>query len=109
MSDSTSTFVRPSALQKPESHSSNCPVRQRLSRYATGLVVALILLTPARWIQHQYGALQASVSAPDAAAHCVTSLMMRYFVARGAPASPVEFAGNYYLHYPCVSFGIWPP
>lgn len=109
MSDSTSTFVRPSALQKPESHSSNCPVRQRLSRYATGLVVALILLTAARWIQHQSGALQASFTAPDAAAHYVTSLMIRDYVALGAPASPVEFAGNYYLHYPRVAFGIWPP
>src|SRR5205085_1013141 len=28
---------------------------------------------------------------------------------QGFPASPMRFAENYYLHYPKVAFGHWPP
>ncbi len=69
----------------------------------------IVLLASARWLEHRSGAIRASFTAPDAAAHYVTSLMIRDYVALGAPTSPIEFAGNYYLHYPRVAFGIWPP
>jgi hypothetical protein len=46
---------------------------------------------------------------PDEAAHYVTTLMLRdYLVAPGTP-SPMRFAEDYYLHYPKVALGHWPP
>ena len=47
--------------------------------------------------------------AADEAAHFVTALMIRDYVVDGIPASPIAYAERYYLHYPKVAFGIWPP
>jgi hypothetical protein len=45
----------------------------------------------------------------DEAAHYVTGLMVHdYLVARHRPP-PVSFAESYYLHYPKVGIGHWPP
>jgi len=46
---------------------------------------------------------------PDEPAHVVTSLMIRDYLVSGFHQSPVAFAQNYYLHYPKVAFGWWPP
>ncbi len=46
---------------------------------------------------------------PDEPAHYVTSLMVREYVTAMHPFSPMRFAENYYLHYPKVAFGHWPP
>ena len=45
----------------------------------------------------------------DESAHYITALMIRDYIAQGVPAKPLEFAKNYYLHYPKVAFGHWPP
>lgn len=45
----------------------------------------------------------------DEAGHLVTGLMVRdWFAAGGAPA-PLAFAQEYYLRYPKVGLGHWPP
>jgi len=46
---------------------------------------------------------------PDEPAHFVTALMVRDYVASRFPAPPLEYALNYYLHYPKVAIGHWPP
>ena len=46
---------------------------------------------------------------PDEPSHYVTGLMVRDYVASGLPRSPMAFAENYYLHYPKVALGHWPP
>ena len=45
----------------------------------------------------------------DEAGHFVTGLMMHDFVAGLEWSSPVDFAEEYYLHYPKVAIGHWPP
>src|SRR5258708_23859140 len=47
--------------------------------------------------------------APDEAAHYVTALMVRDYLLHGLSQPPVAFAENYYMHYPRVAFGHWPP
>lgn len=44
----------------------------------------------------------------DEPAHLVTGLMIRDWVLAGFP-SPMPYAQDYYLHYPKVSLGQWPP
>jgi hypothetical protein len=56
------------------------------------------------------GAFQSGFGAhPDEPAHYVTGLMVRDYIAHFFPGSPIAFAKNYYLHYPEVAFGHWPP
>ena len=46
---------------------------------------------------------------PDEPAHYVTGLMVHDYIAAGFPGSPLPYARNYYLHYPKVALGHWPP
>ena len=52
---------------------------------------------------------------PDEPAHYITGLMVHDYIASGSPfhrssqENPLHYAENYYLHYPKVSFGHWPP
>src|SRR5215471_5652765 len=46
---------------------------------------------------------------PDEGAHFVTGLMLRDIVAQRQLTSLQQFAENYYLHYPKVALGHWPP
>jgi hypothetical protein len=45
----------------------------------------------------------------DEAGHVVSSLMVRDYLTQGLPHDPVAFAEQYYLHYPKVAIGHWPP
>jgi hypothetical protein len=46
---------------------------------------------------------------PDEPAHVVTSLMVRDFIAGLDFRHPLQFAQEYYFHYPKVALGHWPP
>jgi hypothetical protein len=46
---------------------------------------------------------------PDEPAHYVTGLMVHDYIAAGFPGSPMPYARDYYLHYPKVALGHWPP
>jgi hypothetical protein len=46
---------------------------------------------------------------PDEAAHYVTGLMVHDYVFGMNAVSPRKFAENYYIHYPKVAIGHWPP
>jgi hypothetical protein len=48
-------------------------------------------------------------TAPDEAAHYVTALMIRTYVVEALGSNPLDFAVQYYVKYPKVAFGIWPP
>jgi hypothetical protein len=46
---------------------------------------------------------------PDEAAHFVTGLMVRDYLASGLHESPMRYADEYYRHYPKIGLGVWPP
>ncbi|UCH82789.1 MAG: glycosyltransferase family 39 protein, partial [Candidatus Latescibacterota bacterium] len=48
-------------------------------------------------------------SHPDEAAHYVTGVMVYDYLSRGLNQPPMEYAFNYYDHYPKVAIGHWPP
>ncbi|MCL4402736.1 MAG: glycosyltransferase family 39 protein, partial [Acidobacteria bacterium] len=48
-------------------------------------------------------------SYPDEPAHYVTGLMLHDYVAAWFPQQPLAYAKNYYLHYPAIAIGYWPP
>jgi 4-amino-4-deoxy-L-arabinose transferase-like glycosyltransferase len=46
---------------------------------------------------------------PDEAAHYVTGLMVRDYLAAFPWRAPMPFAEDFYRHYPMVALGHWPP
>ena len=46
---------------------------------------------------------------PDEASHVVTSLMIRDYLVSGFHKNPIQYAEDYYIHYPKVAIGMWPP
>ncbi|MDA1264501.1 MAG: glycosyltransferase family 39 protein [Planctomycetota bacterium] len=76
--------------------------RRRLCLFATFLVVTVALDL---W----RGAFSADLCGwEDEPAHVVTGIMFRDWILAGCP-SPMAFAEDYYLHYPKVAIGQWPP
>lgn len=69
------------------------------------LVVVMIALQ-----QRAMGGYGAELSATNAdeASHFVSGLMLADYVRAGLP-SPLAFARDYYLHFPKVGIGHWPP
>ncbi|MBI1357222.1 MAG: hypothetical protein GC160_23015 [Acidobacteria bacterium] len=46
---------------------------------------------------------------PDESAHYVTGVMVSEYIRDGAPTSPLRFAEQYYIRYPRLAIGHWPP
>src|SRR6266705_2811655 len=61
-------------------------------------------------LQWGAGAYQSEVAGdPDEPAHLVTGLMARDYLSHAGERGPMQFARDYYLHYPKVAIGHWPP
>lgn len=61
-------------------------------------------------LQCRSGAYSSELGAhSDESAHVVTGLMLYDYTVSGDWAHPMQHAENYYLHYPKVAFGHWPP
>lgn len=76
------------------------------------LAVAFVLFfAEALALQYAFGAFAMDFSSmsSDEPAHYVTSLMVREYLTSGDWTEPLSFASNYYLHYPKVAIGHWPP
>jgi len=83
------------------------PPRRSVLHTATfGLLLAALI---ALW-QWQSGCYDADLASdPDEPAHAVSSLLVRDYVAQGLPEAPLPFAESYYVHYPKIAIGHWPP
>lgn len=85
-------------------------LRARSYRPLEAAAVAAVAFGLTVLLQARGGAFRSEFSAhPDESAHYVTGLMVREYVAAGAPQPPVQFAQDYYVHYPKVAIGHWPP
>jgi len=74
------------------------------------ILVALLLASLVVLLEWRSGALEAEFAAhPDEAAHYVSGLLVRDYIAAGFPQPALRFAEDYYLHYPKVAIGHWPP
>lgn len=70
------------------------------------VVFALLVLG----LQYFGGAYQAEYDGhADEAAHFVSSLLVRDYLAQFPWPSPIPWALDYYVHYPKVAIGHWPP
>ena len=81
--------------------------RRNLAQGAGIFTLFLVLTTVLQWSN---GAFYSEFAGDaDEPSHYVTGLMVRDYLAQLAPAPPMEYAEAYYIHYPRVAMGHWPP
>lgn len=88
-----------------------CPAtRARYWVQVRAATAAVALAALVIFLQWNTGCYRAELAAhPDEPAHYVTGLMLHDYALSGSLAHPVRFAENFYLHYPKMSLGHWPP
>jgi hypothetical protein len=90
-----------------------CPAKtvSRLSGIGLVALVFLLSLLAIVILQERAGSHSAELSGyPDEPAHYITGLAFRGYLLGGWKSeSPVNFVENFYLHYPKVAIGHWPP
>lgn len=97
----------PAACDSPAGEHAFETRRFRLVREILVIAFFAALAAILQYLSHAH---QSSFGAhSDEAAHYVTGLMVRDYLVYGLPAPPREFAEKFYVHYPRVAFGIWPP
>lgn len=77
-----------------------CFRRQWPIALAYGLAVALTVSSTAL-----FGSLHAGFNNPDEPSHFLNSVFFRDYLLTGLGKHPMEFATNYYLHYPKLAIG----
>ena len=76
----------------------------------TTVIAFFVFLAFAASLQALSGAYCADFAGnPDEAAHYVTGVMVRDYLAAVPWQPPMTFARNFYSHYPIVAIGHWPP
>lgn len=86
------------------------PLSPRARAWVIGAILFLLAFDLAFFFQRVSGAYQSEFGGhPDEAAHYVTGLMIRDYIAARCPGSPMKFAEDYYTHYPKIGLGVWPP
>jgi hypothetical protein len=94
-------------LIEERDHEKEADFSQRTGLLIFVFVVSLLLTA---FVQERSGSHRAELSGyPDEPSHYVTGLMIREYLHEGHFESPVRFAEDYYLHYPKVAIGHWPP
>jgi hypothetical protein len=74
------------------------------------LGIFLLLFATTVLLQWRAGCAAAEFSGyPDEAAHYLSGLLVKDYVAAGFPAGPMRFAQDFYRRYPYIAIGHWPP
>ena len=93
-------------LSKPVSPSSISGV----ASHGRSVAVVMVLFAAVVLLQWRTGAFTAELSGyPDEASHYMSGLLVHDYIAGGFAARPMQFAQNFYLHYPYLAIGHWPP
>lgn len=79
-------------------------------RFAEPVLLGMLLLALIVALQSLGGAYSNDFGGnSDEPAHFVSAVMLRDFLLHGGFSHPAAFARSFYLHYPKVAIGQWPP
>ncbi len=93
-----------------EKRSYQAPSLQPTSSVWQLIAVCLVFWMLAACLQWRAGVFAVELgNHPDEAAHYVTGVMLRDYVAAGHFAHPRAFVEAYYAHYPKIGLLMWPP
>ena len=86
-------------------------VAPRLRRFRPGVwLIFIAFVAVAIGLQIVRGAYRAELSSyPDESAQAVAGIAVERYMAHNLGRSPLGYMRNYYLHYPKVAIGHWPP
>lgn len=77
---------------------------------ARNMIVWGVLLCVVLTVQAAVGAYTSERSSfSDEAARFMNALLVRDYIREGLHQNPIRFAEAYYLHYPKIAPGMWPP
>ncbi len=97
-------------LPKQEKQSSAAPLSRASSGVLQLIAVCLLFWILAAALQWRAGVFGVEFGwHPDEAAHYVTGVMLRDYVAGGHFSAPRAFVEQYYAHYPKIGLFMWPP
>lgn len=73
--------------------------------------LALLLMGIAVFVAYLGGVYNSELGFEDSdePAHFVTGLLIHDYLVKLIPEPPLPFAVRYYLHYPKIALGVWPP
>jgi hypothetical protein len=80
-----------------------------MSRLATGACVLLVAIAIALQVRMAAGVVRGDLAAADPPAHFTTGVMVHDYVRSALGSNPVAFAKSFYVRFPKVAFGQWPP
>ena len=84
--------------------------RRRLAALARELILVSALLCATVVMQVGDGGLQGErASHSDEAGHFMNGLVLRDYLKDGLGQNPITFAEQYYVSYPKIAVGMWPP
>lgn len=84
------------------------PTRNKSYRFFIFVFIPYFVLSIGlQWLSGIYNS--ELVHHPDEAAHITTSLMIHDYLSSSIGTSPMAYAERYYVHYPKIGFGMWPP
>src|SRR6185369_15418935 len=101
---SVSRMTAPVLTPEPQVHKRSTPIWLIF----LGVSVACVLLTIGLHL-YRGDPLTYTNGYEDEGAHFLTGVMISDYVRHGIPMSPFRFANQFYLHYPKIAFGSWPP
>lgn len=84
-------------------------IRSSMSRLETGACVLLLAIAVALQGRMAAGVLGGDLAAPDPPAQFTTGVMVHDYLRSGLGSNPVAFAESFYVRFPKVAFGHWPP
>lgn len=84
--------------------------RSSVSLVRAGLLCSLAAGAVIVGLQYSRSDIQKTIGDyPDEPSHFVTARMIHDYILTSPHPSPMAFAKSYYLHYPKVAVGQWPP
>jgi hypothetical protein len=87
----------------------NVMIHTFMSRIATVACVLLLAFAIALQARMAAGVLRTDLAAPDPPAHFTTGVMVHDYLRSALGSNPVAFAESFYVRFPKVAFGHWPP
>ncbi len=108
--------MRQEVISSNEDDFEIAPVADAAAKRRIGFAVAAAVLQLALYfglaviLQRASGAYRDDFSSyNDEPSHYVTALMVRDYFAAGLPHGAMRFAEDFYIHYPKMALGHWPP
>ncbi len=83
------------------------PPRAAVGHFAVLFLALIVVAIIGQWSTGVYGSDLSQW--PDEGAHYINGLLIHDYVVDGLPGSPLTYALQYYVHYPRVTIGHWPP